>query len=103
MLASIIKTSSKDILNAKIKLENSLSVITSWFKASGLKVNESKTEICLFSRGHVVPIKISLNGETISTKSTINSWVHRSQWPSPRPLVQDQVQTLVLIINLLPN
>ena len=41
---------SKDILNAKIKLENSLSVITSWFKASGLKVNESKTKICLFSR-----------------------------------------------------
>ena len=34
--------------------------------------NESKTEICLFSRGHVVPIEISLNGETITTKSTIN-------------------------------
>ena len=64
---------SKEILISKIKLEDSLfSLITSWFKASGLKVNESKTEICLLSRGHVVPIEISLNGETISTKSTIN-------------------------------
>ena len=63
---------SKDILNAKIKLENSLSVITSWLKASGLKVKESKTKICLFSRGHMLLIEISLNGQIITTKSTIN-------------------------------
>ena len=34
-----------DLLTAKVELEVSLSVITAWFKASGLKVNESKTEI----------------------------------------------------------
>ena len=57
-----------DLLTAKVELEVSLSVITAWFKASGLKVNESKTEICLFSRGDQVPIDISLNGKILTTK-----------------------------------
>ena len=61
-----------DLRTAKVELEVSLSVITAWFKASGLKFNESKTEICLFSRGDLVPIDIALNGEILTTKSTIN-------------------------------
>ena len=56
-----------DLQTAKVELEVSLSVITAWFKASGLKVNESKTEICLFSKGDLVPIDISLNGKILAS------------------------------------
>ena len=40
------KTLSELITN----MEKSLEAITKWLKKSGLKVNDNKTEICLFHR-----------------------------------------------------
>ena len=39
----------KTINEVKIKMEESLTTIEVWMKASGLKVNEEKTQICLNS------------------------------------------------------
>ena len=39
---------------------------------SGLKVNKKKTEICLFSRGDILPIAISVNGDMVTTKTSMN-------------------------------
>ena len=50
----------------------SLAVIISWLSKSGLKVNANKTEICHFSRNDHLPINISINGDVINTKPTIN-------------------------------
>ena len=41
-------------------------------KSSGLKINESKTELCLFSRNDVAAMVMSVNGVDVSTKSEIN-------------------------------
>ena len=38
---------------------------------SGLKVNDSKTEICLFSRSDAASIYININGETVKTSKEI--------------------------------
>ena len=52
--------------------EEKLKHITKWFKDSGLKINEEKTELCLFHRNDHAPITISLNGVTLKSKPSIN-------------------------------
>ena len=41
-------------------------------KESGLKINEAKTEACVFSRADTVPIVISVNNAMVKTKTEIN-------------------------------
>ena len=53
-------------------MEASLCTISQWMKSSGLKINESKTELCLFSRNDVAAMVMSVNGVDVSTKSEIN-------------------------------
>ena len=53
-------------------MESSLTNIITWLKKSGLKVNETKTEICHFSRSDRNPIIINVNGTNVHTKSVIN-------------------------------
>ena len=53
-------------------MEKSLEAITKWLKKSGLKVNESKTEICLFHRNDSTPIQININNTIINSKPHIN-------------------------------
>ena len=43
-----------------------------WLTKSGLKVNESKTALCLFHKRDTTPISILLNGNLVTSKSTIN-------------------------------
>ena len=49
-----------------------LKIISKWLKDSGLKINENKTEICLFHRNDHAPITITINGITIKSKSSMN-------------------------------
>ena len=56
------------ILTMRHKLER----ITKWLTDSGLKVNESKTEICLFHRKDHHPIQLILNGQTLTSKANMN-------------------------------
>jgi hypothetical protein len=53
-------------------MEKSLEMITKWFRDSGLKVNESKTEICLFHRMDYPPIVIKIGDSTIKTSKSMN-------------------------------
>ena len=53
-------------------MQTKLKVITTWLKDSGLKVNDSKTELCLFYRADAQPIQIEINGSVILSKPTIN-------------------------------
>ena len=49
----------------------SLEAITKWLKDSGLKVNETKTKICLFHRNVTRPVDVILNGITLKITPTI--------------------------------
>jgi hypothetical protein len=57
------------ILDFEMKLE----IIIKWLKDDGLKVNNTKTELCLFHSNDTIPIKITLQGVEITSKKTINS------------------------------
>ena len=52
----------------QLKLEN----ITKWFKDWGLKVNESKTELCLFNRRDQPPLEINVNNQQLKSKNNMN-------------------------------
>ena len=61
-----------DIQTAKIAIESSLSTICKWMKDSGLRINESKTEACVFSRADTATITISVNNTNVRTKTEMN-------------------------------
>ena len=50
------------------KLENT----ETWLRKSGMKINESKTCLCLFYNKDTTPIEIVLNGVSIKSSKTIN-------------------------------
>ena len=49
-----------------------LEAITKWLRESGLRVNETKTELCLFYKVDTQQVTISINNTHIHSKSTIN-------------------------------
>ena len=49
-----------------------LDAITKWLKQSGLKVNESKTEICLFYRSSEESVNLVGSGIKIRSKPSMN-------------------------------
>ena len=55
-----------------INLEKRLKMITKWLRDSGLVVNESKTEACLFHTQDQPPIEFTLQGVKITTKKSMN-------------------------------
>ena len=52
-------------------MELKLTHIMDWLKDSGMKVNESKTDLCLFHRGDSTPITLNLYGKPIKSNKTI--------------------------------
>ena len=55
-----------------IDMKQILEMITKWLKDSGLKVNDNKTEACLFHLRDHPAIEINVNDITIKTKSSMN-------------------------------
>ena len=53
-------------------MEISLEAITKWLKKLGLKVNESKTEICLFHRLPHNSITLTVNSFPLISKQNMN-------------------------------
>ena len=53
-------------------IANSLESITKWLRGSGLSVNESKTEVCLFHRLDQPIFKFKLMGMEITSRHSIN-------------------------------
>ena len=61
-----------DLQIAKTNLEISLTNISKWMKDSGLKINKSKTELCVFTRTAHQAVSITVNGTIIESKNTMN-------------------------------
>ena len=59
----------EDLVNA---MEATLESIRCWIKQSGLKINENKTEICLFSRHANDRVTVKIGPDEIVTKDNIN-------------------------------
>jgi hypothetical protein len=53
------------------KLIDSVTNVAKWLKSSGLKVNDSKTEVCIFYRKIKTEIEIELDGFQIKSKQNI--------------------------------
>ena len=49
-------------------MEIKLKQIMDWLKDSGMKVNVSKTDLCLFHRGDTTLITLNLYGKSINAK-----------------------------------
>ena len=62
------KIKSEVVKNMELKLTR----IMDWLKDSGMKVNESKTDLCLFHRGDTTQITLELYGKSITSNKTIN-------------------------------
>jgi hypothetical protein len=55
-----------------INIEESLDRITKWLGESGLLVNTSKTEICLFYRQDTAPVRVRVQNIPVLTKKSMN-------------------------------
>ena len=60
-------TPEEDLQILELTMEASLNNIVAWLTRSGLKVNESKTEICLFTRTANTYLIITILGQQIKT------------------------------------
>ena len=63
---------SKDKNTLVLDLTRKLEAITKWLRGSGLKVNDNKTELCLFYRLDTQSVVLTLNNTPIKSKTTIN-------------------------------
>ena len=62
----------KTIQQLIIDMQKILESVTKWLRQSGLKVNDSKTELCLFHRKDQAPISIKLANISLTSKDHIN-------------------------------
>ena len=53
-------------------MEKSLESLTKWLKKSGLKVNDAKTDLCLFYKNDTTPVVLTLGDSSIRSKNEIN-------------------------------
>ena len=53
-------------------MEKTLEAITNWLKQSGMKVNQTKTEPCLFYKHDTAPIQLKVGNMKILSKKSIN-------------------------------
>ncbi len=62
----------RDLTALISNLEKRLEMITKWLKDSGLVVNESKMELCLFHKNDKPPITIKISNTFVTSKKQIN-------------------------------
>ena len=53
-------------------MESTLENIRKWIKHSGLKINEKKTEICLFYKHESEPVNVIIGEDLVTTANSIN-------------------------------
>ena len=67
-------------------MEKSLEATTKWLKKSGLKVNNEKTDMCLFYKHDTIPVNIMVGDQSIKSKREINvlgvTFDSKLQWAS---------------------
>ena len=69
---NFILTWNKCVNQLIVDMERCIEMITKWLRQSGLKVNETKTEACLFHRKDHPPVVIHINANIITTKPSMN-------------------------------
>ena len=69
MQRSFFSTKTEEL---KTKMETSLDTIINWMRASGLKVNEEKTELCLFYRTMPPSLTLQIGNQMVSTTPFMN-------------------------------
>ena len=69
---NFIIRSNKVLTELMEDMRKSLEAITKWLKQSGLKVNETKTELCLFHKNADIRIEIVLNGTILKSQTNMN-------------------------------
>ena len=57
----------KIITNAIDEIKNKINRVSSWLTGSGLKINDQKTEICIFHRKEKLSLTIIINNNEIRT------------------------------------
>jgi hypothetical protein len=55
-----------------VDLEKELEMIVKWLKDSGLVVNSSKTDLCLFHRNDQSDIQVRISGTLIKSNKSMN-------------------------------
>ena len=63
---------SRSINDLIIDMQTSLEAIIKWLRQSGLKVNEAKTEMCLFHRNDTRTITLQINNSRVTSTPQIN-------------------------------
>ena len=53
-------------------MKTSLEMIIKWLRQSGLKVNDTKTEICVFHRNDPPAVTLNINNNIVKSKNSIN-------------------------------
>ena len=69
---NFILTFNENKISAITEMESKLAIITKWLTDSGLKVNQSKTELCHFYRKDTPAVEINVNNNIIKSKDNMN-------------------------------
>ena len=75
----VIKWNS-NLTELKEDMSNALDQIIKWLKGSGLKVNQTKTEICIFHKNSCQMSSILVDGILVQTSDSINVLGVELQW-----------------------
>jgi len=70
---SYLSEKNHDLNNMVTNLSTKANLLTNWFKASGLVVNESKTEFCVFHKNRKVTCQIQINDVIIKNTPTLKT------------------------------
>ena len=62
----------KCIKEAISKIIEKTERVMRWMSSSGLKINESKTEICIFHRSQTITMDVIIDNTSLTSKDTIN-------------------------------
>jgi hypothetical protein len=69
---SFVTKSNESLTELITDMEKTLEAITKWLKQSGMKVNQNKTEACLFYKHDTAPIQLQVGNTKILSKKSIN-------------------------------
>ena len=69
---NFIPKCNKNLVPLISDMERSLDSITKWLIQSGMKVNNEKTELCLFYKNDVAPINLTIQNVIVRSKTSIN-------------------------------
>ena len=88
-----------------VDMQKSLESITKWLRDSGLMVNESKTEICLFHRSNIKIINVTINNITVKSTPQMNvlgvTFDSKMQWTEQVAISIKKANKSLLAIKLI--